>query len=289
MPASIIDGKSVATQLRDQIKQTVTLQTQNGHPAPGLAVVLIGQDPASTIYVKNKRTACVNVGFQTYDYSLPEHTSEEELLKLIDFLNQANDIHGILVQLPLPPHINTHHIIERITPHKDVDGFHPYNLGLLAQGRPHLRPCTPYGIIKLLDYYNISLAGKHAVVVGASNIVGRPMALEFLAAKATVTICHRQTRLLEQHVRHADIIVIATGSFNVVKPQWLQPNQIIIDVGMHRREDGTLHGDIDFEKARQQVAWITPVPGGVGPMTIATLLENTLLAYQDRLTQGLTE
>lgn len=278
MTASIIDGKYVAGEVRNRIKQTVTVHTARGHRAPGLAVVIVGDDPASHIYVNNKRKACSEVGFNSYAYDLPATTSEKALLALIDTLNESSDVDGILIQLPLPAHIDTTTVIEHIKPSKDVDGFHPYNLGRLAQGNPLLRPCTPYGVMQLCEYYQLALPGKHAVVVGASNIVGRPMALELLLAKATVTICHRATRLLEQHIRMADVVVIATGVYDVVKPEWLHSDQIIIDVGMHRRPDGAIHGDIDFNKAKRKVKWITPVPGGIGPMTICTLLQNTLLA-----------
>lgn len=278
MVASIIDGKHVAAELRNRIKQDVAARIQQGYQKPGLAVVIVGEDPASIIYVNSKRRACLEVGFNAYDYNLPLETSEDNLLLLIDELNESSDVHGILVQLPLPKHINTHAIIERINPFKDVDGFHPYNLGRLAQGTPQMRPCTPYGVMRLLDYYQLQVVGKHAVIIGASNIVGRPMALELLKAKATVTICHRQTQNLEQHVRMADILVVATGVYGVVNTDWLNSKQIIVDVGMHRRKDGSLHGDIAFDEVRKKVAWITPVPGGVGPMTITMLLENTLFA-----------
>ena len=208
MTASIIDGKLVATEIRNKIRQTVGTYTTDGRRAPGLAVVIVGDDPASHIYVSNKRKTCSEVGFNSYAYDLPTRTNEKELLALIDDLNQNKDIDGILVQLPLPDHINTTTVIEHIKPSKDVDGFHPYNLGRLAQGNPLLRPCTPYGVIQLFQHYQLTLSGKHAVVVGASNIVGRPMALELLLAKATVTICHRATHQLEQHIRMADVVVI---------------------------------------------------------------------------------
>lgn len=278
MTASIIDGKAVASDVREHIKKIVSMHSNQGHRVPGLAVIILGEDPASQIYVNNKRKACKEVGFHSYAYDLPATTSEETLIELIDSLNENHEIDGILVQLPLPPHMNTSTIIERIQPSKDVDGFHPYNFGRLAQGAPRLRPCTPYGVIQLLNYYRLPLQGMHAVVVGASNIVGRPMALELLMEKATVTICHSATQQLEQHIRAADIVVSATGSYNVVKADWFNADQIIIDIGMHRSPDGKIHGDIDFNKAQKIVRWITPVPGGVGPMTICTLLQNTLLA-----------
>lgn len=278
MTALLLDGKLVAATIREEIKQTVSKQVQQGHRCPGLAVILLGDNTASSIYVASKRKACTEVGFHSSAYDLPTTTSEEDLIALIEQLNNDEAIDGILVQLPLPPHINSSKIIECIKPTKDVDGFHPYNLGRLAQGNPELRPCTPYGVIQLLNYYHYPFKGKNAVVVGASNIVGRPMALEFLNAKATVTVCHRKTNDLEQHVRKADIIVVATGSYNSVKPEWLSEKQTVIDVGMHRKDDGTVHGDVNFHEAVKRVQSITPVPGGIGPMTICTLLKNTLQA-----------
>ncbi|MDP3704585.1 MAG: bifunctional methylenetetrahydrofolate dehydrogenase/methenyltetrahydrofolate cyclohydrolase FolD [Legionellaceae bacterium] len=280
MTASIINGKHVATDIKISIKQQVEHATQQGHRPPGLAVVLLGEDHASAIYVNGKRKACLDVGFKSFAYNLSAKTTEHELLALIDTLNQTDDVDGILVQLPLPPHINTDTIIEHINPNKDVDGFHPYNFGRLAQGNPTLRPCTPYGVMQLLNYYQLDVRGKHAVVIGASNIVGRPMALEFLLAKATVTMCHSLTNNLEQYVRQADIIVSATGVRNIVDVEWLNLQQIIIDVGMHRLSDNSICGDIDFHQAKNKVAWITPVPGGVGPMTIATLMQNTLSSWK---------
>ncbi len=281
MTASLLNGAVLANELKENIKEQVLSMTQAGQTTPGLAVILLGDDPASLIYVQNKRKACLEVGFNSYSYDLPTKTSEKELLALIDSLNQDESIHGILVQLPLPNHIDTTRVIERIHPKKDVDGFHPYNLGRLAQGNPLLRPCTPYGVIQLLQHYQLPLQGKHAVVIGASNIVGRPMALEFLLAKATVTICHRATQNLEQHVRSADILVVAAGSYDIVKTTWLHQQHIVIDIGIHRHANGSLHGDVDFARAREQVAWISPVPGGVGPMTISTLLQNNLLAAKN--------
>ncbi len=278
MTASLIDGKHVAGEIRKDIKKRVLASARKGHRPPGLAVIIVGNDSASHVYVSNKRKACQEVGFNSYAYDLEANIHEKELLALIDDLNQKDDIDGILVQLPLPSHINPSTIIERIKPSKDVDGFHPYNLGRLAQGNPLLRPCTPYGIMQLMEYYQFEVVGKHAVVVGASNIVGRPMALEFLQAKATVTICHRATQNLEQHIKMADVVVVATGVYDVVKASWLHCEQIIIDVGMHRHHNGTLHGDVNFDEAKKSVRWITPVPGGIGPMTICTLLQNTLKA-----------
>lgn len=278
MPAALIDGKTLSSLRRDELKQRVNAHIQQGHRAPGLAVVLIGTDPASSIYVNNKRKACAEIGIISHSYDLPEKTTQEELIDLIDELNNANQIDGILIQLPLPKHINETVIIERIAPEKDVDGFHPYNIGRLAQRNPLLRPCTPLGIMSLLEHYQLKVQGKHAVVIGASNIVGRPMSLELLLAGATVTICHRFTQNLEQLVRIADIVIVATGHMDIVDVEWLNKKQVIIDVGIHRLADGSIRGDVDFKKAINKVAWITPVPGGVGPMTIVTLLENTLLA-----------
>ncbi|MFZ4077352.1 MAG: bifunctional methylenetetrahydrofolate dehydrogenase/methenyltetrahydrofolate cyclohydrolase FolD [Legionellaceae bacterium] len=278
MNASLLNGKQVAEKLEAVLANNIRDRMAQGELAPGLAVICVGEDKASQIYVKNKRKACERVGMLSLAYDLPANTSEYDLLHLIQKLNQANHVHGILVQLPLPPHINPTQIIEAILPEKDVDGFHPYNLGKLAQGSPLLRPCTPYGIIQLLDHYKLPIESQHAVMVGASNLVGRPMALEFLLRKATVTVCHSKTKDLEEHVRHADLLVIATGVPNVVNPRWLSQHQVVIDVGMHRNSLGVIHGDLDFQAAQKKVAWITPVPKGVGPMTIYTLLKNTLHA-----------
>ncbi|KTD67378.1 methylenetetrahydrofolatedehydrogenase/methenylt etrahydrofolate cyclohydrolase [Legionella steelei] len=278
MSASLIDGKVVSSLRRDTLKDHVREHIEKTQRAPGLAVVLIGNDPASSVYVANKRKACADVGITSHSFDLPEETTQEELLKLIDDLNRADQIDGILIQLPLPKHINERVIIEHIKPEKDVDGFHPYNLGRLAQRNPLLRPCTPLGIMHLLQHYQIDVKRKHALVIGASNIVGRPMSLELLLAGATVTIAHKFTQQLEKFVRIADIVIVATGKMDVLDTSWLQKEQIIIDVGIHRLADGSIRGDIDFKNAVNRVAWITPVPGGVGPMTIVTLLENTLKA-----------
>ncbi len=278
MTASLIDGKFLASLRRNELKQQVQEHLQKGHRAPGLAVVLVGNDPASSVYVTNKRKACLEVGITSHSYDLPKDISQDDLIKLIDELNHSNEIDGILIQLPLPKHINEAVIIERIQPKKDVDGFHPYNLGRLAQKNPLLRPCTPLGIITLLNFYKIDIKGKHAVVIGASNIVGRPMSLELLLAGATVTICHRLTQHLDKLVKIADIVIVAAGQMDVVNVDWLNKNQVLVDVGIHRLADGSLRGDVDFKKAQDKVAWITPVPGGVGPMTIVSLLENTMMA-----------
>jgi methylenetetrahydrofolate dehydrogenase (NADP+)/methenyltetrahydrofolate cyclohydrolase len=278
MSAFLLDGKKVADHIKNNIKTLLSKRSLQGHRPPGLAVVILGEDPSSHIYVNNKRKSCLEVGFESFAYNLPSNTHEDELIKLIESLNNRNDIDGILVQLPLPEHINTSKIIERISPAKDVDGFHPYNLGRLAQRNPLLRPCTPYGVMQLLKHYQLNPAGRNAVVVGASSIVGRPMALELLLAKATVTICHRFTQDLAEHIKTADFIVVATGKYNIIDTDWLNENQVVVDVGIHRHEDGSIHGDINFDKAKNIVKWITPVPGGVGPMTICSLLQNTLMA-----------
>lgn len=276
--ASILDGRHVSTEIQKMLAREMAARIEKGQRVPGLAVILLGDDPASCIYVNAKRKACETLGFNSFAYNLPNTTTENELLSIVETLNNTEAVDGILIQLPLPKHIHTPTIIESIKPSKDVDGFHPYNFGRLAQGNPALRPCTPYGIIKLLNFYELDLIGKHAVVVGASNIVGRPMALEFLNAKSTVTLCHRSTHDLEQHIRSADIIVVGTGVPDIIKTDWLHEKQIVIDVGMHRLESGRVRGEIDFNIAKNKVAWITPVPGGVGPMTICMLLQNTLLA-----------
>lgn len=278
MTAAILDGRLVASLLKQEIKTAVLSRKQKGLKQPGLAVILVGDDPASKIYVNSKHRACVDVGFNSYAYNLPKNVSEHSLLDLIKDLNHNKNSDGILVQLPLPKTISTNKIVECIDPSKDVDGFHPYNLGRLAQQNPFLRPCTPYGIIRLLNYFEINLKGKHAVIIGDSNIVGRPMALEFLLAGATVTICNHLTKCIDQHIKIADLIVSATGVRNLINSNWLSNGQVVIDVGMHYSTSGKLCGDIDFELAKTKVSWITPVPGGVGPMTVAILLENTLLA-----------
>jgi len=280
MTAQIIDGKAVAAELKQNLKISTDKRIAAGKRKPGLAVVLIGSNPASQVYVGSKRRSCEEIGFNSVSHDLRETTTEHELLALIDTLNNDNEIDGILVQLPLPEHINTDAIIEHIAPHKDVDGFHPYNIGRLAQRNPQLRPCTPKGVITLLKSTKVDLHGLEAVVVGASNIVGRPMALELLLAGCTTTVCHRWTKDLEFHVRRADLLVVAVGKPNFIPGEWIKEGAIIIDVGINRLEDGTLTGDVEFNVAKQKAAWITPVPGGVGPMTVATLMENTLFAAE---------
>lgn len=277
MSAHILDGKAAATQIYQTIAASIQQRQQQGLRPPSLAVILVGEDAASQVYVKNKRKACGDVGIRSLAYDLPATTSQQQLLTLIDQLNADNTVDGILVQLPLPAHIDADTILDRIPPDKDVDGFHPYNLGRLVQRQPVLRPCTPLGVITLLEFHGLTdLEGMNAVVVGASNHVGRPMALELLLAKCTVTICHRFTRDLASHVRLADLLIVATGKRGVVDSGWIKPGAIVVDIGMHRNADGSLCGDIDFDSAKLRAAWITPVPGGVGPMTVATLLKNTL-------------
>jgi len=266
----------MAASLRQDIKKRVEQRLASGLRAPGLAVVLVGEDPASQVYVGSKRRACEEVGFKSVAYDLPASTSKEELLSIIDDLNANEEIDGILVQLPLPDHIPAETIIEHIRFDKDVDGFHPYNVGKLALRQPVLRPCTPRGVMTLLEKTGIEARGMDTVVVGASNHVGRPMALELLLAGCTVTVCHRFTKDLETLVRNAELLVVAVGKPSIVKGEWIKPGAVVIDIGINRNEQGKLVGDIDFEVARQNAAWITPVPGGVGPMTVATLLENTI-------------
>ena len=287
MTASILDGKKIASQRQEHIKTATIEFTELHQRPPALAVVLVGEDKASRIYVSNKRNSCEAVGMKSQPFYLPESVSETSLLDLVQQLNHDPKIDGILVQLPLPSTINTYKIIEAINPQKDVDGFHPYNLGRLAQRNPLLRPCTPMGIMRLLKEYEIPIKSKYAVVIGASNIVGRPMTLELLHAGATVTTCHRFTVELERYVKQADILVIATGIPDLIHPEWLNSSQVVIDVGIHRLPDGSIRGDINYQAAADKVAWITPVPGGVGPMTIVSLLENTLLAA--KLTEQSTD
>lgn len=280
MSAQIIDGKAIASQIRQSVKQAVQRRLAAGLRPPGLAVIQVGSDPASEVYVANKRKSCQDVGFVSKAYDLSADTRQDELLALIDRLNNDPDIDGILVQLPVPPTIDTETIIERIHPDKDVDGFHPYNIGRLAVRMPVLRPCTPHGVMTLLKSTGVELRGLEAVVVGASNIVGRPMSLELLLAGCTVTICHRFSKDLGAHVARGDILVVAVGKPGLVKGAWIKPGAIVIDVGINRNAEGKLIGDVEFEIAQTRAGWITPVPGGVGPMTVATLLQNTLYAAE---------
>ena len=277
MSARIIDGKSIAGNIRQQIRHSIDERLAAGKRQPGLAVILVGNDQASEIYVRNKRRACEESGVLSRSYDLSVETSQQQLLDLIDALNEDRQIDGILVQLPLPAHINAETVIERIHPDKDVDGFHPYNIGRLALRIPQLRSCTPCGIMTLLDSTDEPYYGREAVVVGASNHVGRPMVLELLLAGATTTCCHRFTNDLQAHVGRAEILIVAAGKPGLVPGEWIRPGATVIDVGIHRSEKG-LVGDVAFEAARERAAWITPVPGGVGPMTVATLLQNTLHA-----------
>lgn len=278
MTANIIDGKSIAKARREKIAQEIQSRLKKGLRAPGLAVVLVGNNPASEVYVKHKCQGAQEVGIISFRHELPDSLSESELLSLVDQLNNDPAVNGILVQLPLPKQIDPNKVLWAVNPNKDVDGFHPINIGRLAQKNPLLSPCTPHGVMTLLEHTGVPLAGLEAVVVGASNIVGRPMALELLLAACTVTICHSATRDLASHVRRADLLVAATGKLGLIKSEWIKPGSIVIDVGIHRLDNGKLVGDIDFETAKERAGWITPVPGGVGPMTIVTLLENTLLA-----------
>src|SRR5678815_2649794 len=274
----ILDGKAVAQRVTDEVRSGVAAFVAAGNPAPGLAVVLVGENAASQVYVRNKRKITETVGMRSFAHDLPADTSEEALLALIDRLNGDPSVNGILVQLPLPKHIPAGKVTERIDPKKDVDGFHPYNIGRLVLKMPVLRPCTPYGCMRLLKETGVNLVGMNAVVIGQSNIVGRPMALELLMARCTVTICHSATRDLPGLVRQADIVVAAVGKARMVQGDWIKPGAIVLDVGINRMPDGKLCGDVDFEAAKEVAGWITPVPGGVGPMTIAMLLSNCLLA-----------
>jgi len=278
MTARILDGKAIADTLIQDIKREVGERLAAGQRVPGLAVILLGGDPASGIYVRNKRLACEKAGVLSISHDLPASTSQADLLALIDQLNDDPTVDGILVQAPLPAHIDDETVIERIRPDKDVDGFHPYNIGRLAVRKPTLRSCTPYGVMRLLETTGEALRGKHAVVVGASNHVGRPMALELLLAGCTVTVCHSATRDLPEQVAQADIVVAAVGRPEMVKGEWIKAGAYVIDIGINRLDDGRIVGDVEFAVARERAGWISPVPGGVGPMTVATLLRNTLEA-----------
>lgn len=279
MTARIIDGKQLAQQIRNDIANKVKERVAKGLSIPGLAVIQVGSDPASKIYVQNKQKACDEVGFASFAYDFPQSTTEA-LLTLIDELNERKDVHGILVQLPLPDNIDKTKVLERIHPSKDVDGFHPYNIGHLLQRDPILRPCTPYGVVKMLQSTGVNLSGLNATVVGASSIVGRPMALELLLLGCTTTITHSRTIDLAKHVSNADIVVAGVGIANYVKGEWIKPGAIVIDVGINRLSNGKLAGDVEFETAVERAGWITPVPGGVGPMTVAMLMSNTLEACE---------
>lgn len=268
--------KTISADLLDRVENGVKIRLDAGKRAPCLAVILVGNNPASEVYVRNKKRSCEKVGITSVAHDLPATTTEAELLALIDQLNARDDVDGILVQLPLPKHIASETVIERIAPHKDVDGFHPYNMGRLLVKMPLMRPCTPRGVMIMLEHTGIDVKGMNAVVIGQSNIVGRPMALELLMERATVTICHSQTRDLPARVRDADLVVAAVGIPHFVKGDWIKPGAVVIDVGINRLDNGKLAGDVDFDAARERASWITPVPGGVGLMTVATLLQNTL-------------
>ena len=278
MAAQLIDGKKISQQRIEAVAQAVKARQEKGLHTPCLAVVLVGDDPASTVYVRNKKLTCQKSGIESRSYELPSETTQDDLLKLVEELNGDPAVDGILVQLPLPAHIDSQAVLERIEPHKDVDGFHPYNVGRLVVKMPLMRPCTPKGVMTLLEAYGIDPKGKKAVVVGASNIVGRPQALELLLSRATVTICHSATQNLADEVAAADILVVGVGIPNFVKGEWVKPGAVVIDVGINRLDDGSLCGDVEFDVAKERASMITPVPGGVGPMTIATLLENTVHA-----------
>ena len=280
MTANIIDGKSIAKKIRSEIKDRVESIIDNDGQVPGLAVIQVGQDPASSVYVRNKRMACKEVGMNSFNYDLEVDISEDQLLKLIKELNENDEVTGILVQLPLPEHINETIVIESIDPKKDVDGFHPYTIGRLMQRIPLLRPCTAIGVITMLEEIGIDPLGKHAVIVGASNLVGRPLNLEFLLKGATTTVCHKYTENLRSHVEQADILAVAVGKADFISGDWIKEGAVVFDVGINRDENGKLTGDVDFSSAKERASWISPVPGGVGPMTVAMLIKNTLLARE---------
>lgn len=285
MTAQIIDGKAIAKELRAQLKTKVEGRVALGARAPGLAVILVGADPASQVYVRNKRKACSDVGIKSFSYDLPATTSQAELEALIDECNANPEIDGILVQFPLPEGLDERRVIEKIAPDKDVDGFHPYNVGRLTQRIPLLRACTPKGVMTMLKKIGLDLLGINAVIVGASNLVGRPMALELLLEGATVTVTHRFTKNLEHHVCQADLLIVACGKPHLVPGSWVKDGAVVIDVGINRLDDGSLCGDVGFDEAKEHASYITPVPGGVGPMTVATLMENTVQAYENHLAQ----
>lgn len=281
MMAQIIDGKFISTQIKDELKQEVSVLNQNGI-FPGLAVILVGNNSASQVYVRNKKTACEYVGIKSFSYELPEETSEEALLGLIDTLNQDDKVHGILVQLPLPHHIDENKVILAIDPKKDVDGFHPQNVGALCAGLPGFVSCTPAGVIELLKRSKVEISGKNCVVVGRSNIVGKPVSLLLLQEHGTVTICHSKTKNLTKILKQADIVVAAVGKAKMIQGSQLKEGAVVIDVGINRDENGKLCGDVDFASCEQVASMITPVPGGVGPMTIAMLMHNCVLAAKNK-------
>jgi len=280
MTAKLIDGKKIAEKIISEIKDKVIANQSEGIAPPGLAVIQVGEDPASSVYVTNKRKACAEVGMKSFNYDLEKSTTQEELLELVENLNKNAEVNGILIQLPLPSHINETIVIETINPTKDVDGFHPYTIGRLMQRIPLLRPCTAIGVITMLEAIEIDPKGMNAVIVGASNLVGRPLNLELLLKGATTTVCHRFTKNLKDHVMSADILAVAIGKPNFIQGSWIKEGAIVFDIGINRDENGKLTGDVDFESAKEKAFWISPVPGGVGPMTVAMLIKNTLLASE---------
>ena len=276
--ASLIDGLAIARTVKAEVRAAVERLRNSGRRAPGLAVLMVGDNPASQVYVRNKRVACEVCGIRSVAIDLPQSTSELELLARIDALNADPEIDGVLVQLPLPEQIRQSAVVEAIDPNKDVDGFHPYNIGRLAERNPLIRPCTPYGVVRMLEHIGVSVKGRHCVIVGASNIVGRPMSLELLLMGATTTVTHRFTEDLAHHVRQAEVLIAAAGKPGLVRGEWIKPGAVVVDIGINRRDDGSLCGDVEFAAAAERAAWITPVPGGVGPMTVAMLMKNTLEA-----------
>ena len=280
MTAKLIDGKKIAEKIISEIKDKVITNQSEGIAPPGLAVIQVGGDPASSVYVRNKRKACEEVGMKSFNFDLDQSTSQEELIELVESLNNNTEVNGILIQLPLPSHINETIVIETINPSKDVDGFHPYTIGRLMQRIPLLRPCTAIGVITMLEAIEIDPKGMNAVIVGASNLVGRPLNLELLLKGATTTVCHKFTKNLKNHVMSADILAVAVGKPNFIPGNWIKEDAIVFDIGINRDENGKLTGDVDFDSAKEKASWISPVPGGVGPMTVAMLIKNTLLASE---------
>ena len=280
MTAKLIDGKNIAEKIISEIKDKVITNQSEGVAPPGLAVIQVGEDPASSVYVRNKRKACEEVGMKSFNYDLDQSTTQKELIELVESLNSNAEVNGILIQLPLPTHINETIVIETIKPSKDVDGFHPYTIGRLMQRIPLLRPCTAIGVITMLEAIEIDPKGMNAVIVGASNLVGRPLNLELLLKGATTTVCHKFTKNLKDHVMSADILAVAVGKPNFIPGSWIKEDAIVFDIGINRDENGKLTGDVDFDSAKEKASWISPVPGGVGPMTVAMLIKNTLLASE---------
>ena len=280
MTANIIDGKKIAEKIISEIKNKVITNQSEGITPPGLAVIQVGEDPASSVYVRNKRKACEEVGMKSFNYDLDQSTTQKELIDLVESLNSNAEVNGILIQLPLPTHINETIVIETIKPSKDVDGFHPYTIGRLMQRIPLLRPCTAIGVITMLEAIEIDPKGMNAVIVGASNLVGRPLNLELLLKGATTTVCHKFTKNLKDHVMSADILAVAVGKPNFIPGSWIKEDAIVFDIGINRDENGKLTGDVDFDSAKEKASWISPVPGGVGPMTVAMLIKTTLLASE---------